>query len=76
LVKGARILGQPLEELMSLANLGSVKSLFMNEDFARIWSLGLLFESREVVSVILAYFLLYLAIIYVVVYKLRVFSAL
>jgi hypothetical protein len=76
LVKGARILGQPLEELMSLANLGSVQSLFMNEDFATICSLGLLFENREVVLVILAYFLLYLAIIYVVVFKLRVFSAL
>jgi hypothetical protein len=49
LVKLARMLGQPLQELMSLANLGFVKSLFMNEDFARTCSLGLSFESGEVV---------------------------
>jgi len=61
---------------MSLANLGFVKSLFMNEDFARIWSHGLLFVRGEVVLVILAYFLLYLAMIYEVVFKPRVFRAL
>ena len=76
MLKVARILGQPLQELMSLANLGFVKSLFMDEDFARICSLGLLSESGEVVLVILAYFLLYLAVIYVVVFKLRAFRAL
>ena len=70
------MLGQPLQELMSLANLGFVKSLFMNEDFARICSLGLSFESGEVVCVILAYFLLYLAIVYVVVFMPWVFRAL
>mgnify|MGYP004577085673 FL=1 len=70
------MLGQPLQELMSLANLGFVKSLFMNEDFARACSLGLSFESGEVVCVILAYFLLYLAIVYVVVFMPWVFRAL
>ena len=70
------MLGQPLQELMSLANLGFVKSLFMNEDFARACSLGLSFESGEVVCVILAYFLLYLAIFYVVVFMPWVFRAL
>jgi len=70
------MLGQPLQELMSLANLGFVKSLFMNEDFARTCSLGLSFESGEVVCVILAYFLLYLAIVYVVVFMPWVFRAL
>ena len=61
---------------MSLANLSFVKSLFMNEDFARIWRHGLLFVRGKVVVVILAYFLLYLAMLYEAFFKPRVFRAL